>query len=341
METDSGRSGGTPPVDPDRLRGLYRLMTITRAVDLEAVALQRQGILPGYAPMRGQEAAQVGSGAALRAGDFAFGTFRELGVAIARGVDLTEYMATHSAHWNGGLYHPRHTGFANVNAVVAGSVLHAVGWARAEVFKRGSGVSVAYFGDGASSEGEVHEAMNFAGLDRLPVVFFCQNNGWAISMPTERQVAGGSVAARAAGYGMPGVCIDGNDVTVVYAAVTEAVVRARQGYGPTVIEAMTYRAGPHSTSDDPGRYRSLKQEAEWAERDPLAVTRAMLRRIGAWDGAAQDGLEEESRQIVAKLRAGIAELPAPDPRDMFAHVFAEPTEELRRQYRSLQEAAHA
>lgn len=317
--------------DTSRLLSLYRDMVVTRALDLEGVAMQRQGLVLGYAPMRGQEAAQVGSGAALTDSDFAFVTYRELGVAVARRVDLVGYMATHLAAWHGGLYDSKASGFGAINAVVAGGVLHAMGWARGERLKGGPGVAISYFGDGASSQGDVHEAMNFAALEKSPVVFFCQNNGWAISVPAEKQVAGGSVAARAAGYGMPGVRIDGNDVVEVYRATQAALERARAGEGPSVIEAMTFRAGPHSTSDDPGRYRTLEQENEWRERDPLTVMERRLRAEGLLDEADAGELQREARAVVDEVREGIRSLADRPGEEMFEFVFAQPPAALAKQ----------
>jgi len=311
---------------------LYRRMVLSRELDLEAVTMQRQGLLPGHAPTRGQEAAQVGSASALELSrDFAFPTYRELGVAVAMGVDLVQYMATHKAIWNGGTYDPRASHFAPVNAVVGGPVPHAVGWAMGEKLKGGSGVALAYFGDGASSQGDVHESMNFAGVFTAPVVFFCQSNGWAISLPTREQVAGGSVAARAQGYGMPGVTVDGNDVIAVYEATLAAVERARSGLGPSLIEAKTYRMGPHSTSDDPGRYRTLDEERDWRQRDPIEL---MEQRLQAEDSVDAEYFSRVRAQAVAeveRVRAAIAELRTPPGEEMFAFVFEAPTAPVRRQ----------
>ena len=242
----SGSAAG--PLTADELRELYSLMVAVRHLDTSAIAWQRQGIIPGYAPELGQEAAQVGSGYAVdTTRDFVFPTYREMGVARTMGVDMVAYMSTHKATWHGGLYNPMESRLAPIQAVVAGSVLHAVGWAHGQTLDGKDGVALTYFGDGASSQGDVHEAMNFAAVMKAPVVFFVQNNGWAISVPTERQVAGGSVAARAAGYGMPALQIDGDDVVAVLEATRRAFAHARSGNGPVLIEAMTYRRGPHST----------------------------------------------------------------------------------------------
>lgn len=323
-----------PPAAADSglLRRLYRAMALTRAIDREALALQRQGVLPAYVQVLGQEAAQVGSAAAFDpARDFAFPTYRELGAAMAWGVDPVGYLASHRALWHGGLWDPRAARFAPVNAVVGGPVTHAVGWALGARLDGTDGCALAYFGDGASSQGDVHEAMNTAGVWGLPVVFFCQNNRWALSVPTEEQVAGGSVAARAAGYGIAGERVDGNDAVAVHAAVRRAVERARSGGGPTVVEADTYRRAPHSTSDDPTRYRDRSEEAHWAARDPLELTRRHLLAAGAadaeWIAAADDAARRGAREAADAVSA----LPEPGGEEMFAHVFARPTATLREQ----------
>ncbi|MFJ6536401.1 thiamine pyrophosphate-dependent enzyme [Paenarthrobacter sp. NPDC091711] len=324
------------PLTHHQLRELYTLMAAVRHLDTSAVAWQRQGIIPGYAPELGQEAAQVGSGYAVdRTRDFVFPTYREMGVARAMGLDMVGYMSTHKATWHGGMYNPLESRFAPIQAVVAGSVLHAVGWAHGQTLAGHAtgeiGVAMTYFGDGASSQGDVHEAMNFAAVMKSPVVFFIQNNGWAISVPTERQVAGGSVAARAAGYGIPSVQVDGNDVVAVFEATRSAFAHCRAGNGPVVIEAMTYRRGPHSTADDPGRYRTLDEERLDAGEDPLERFKQRLLTDGVADEAffaeAQRLAEEEEEAV----REGIAELGPRPGAEMFSLVFQEPTPALQSQ----------
>lgn len=327
-----------PPPTPDQLRELYSLMAAVRHLDVSAVAWQRQGIIPGYAPELGQEAAQVGSGYAVdTARDFVFPTYREMGVARAMGVDMVAYMSTHKATWHGGLYDPVKSRLAPIQAVVAGSVLHAVGWAHGQTLEQNDGVALAYLGDGASSQGDVHEAMNFAAVMKAPVVFFVQNNGWAISVPTERQVAGGSVAARAAGYGIPGVQVDGNDVVAVLEATRRAIAHCRSGNGPVVVEAMTYRRGPHSTSDDPGRYRSLDEERSGAGEDPLG----RLRRRLLDDGIADDEFFAAAQVAAAaeetSIREGIEALGPRPGSEMFGLVFQETTPALQNQAASWRE----
>ena len=335
-----------PELTAEELRQLYKLLIATRDLDVAAVAWQRQGILPGYAPELGQEAAQAGSAFALDpTRDFAFPTYREMGVALALGVDMVEYMSTHKASWHGGLYNPVTTRLAPIQAVVGGSVLHAVGWAHGQRLAAGSAGSpegglpaaITYFGDGASSQGDVHEAMNFAGVLKAPVVFFVQNNGWAISLPTEEQVAGGRVAARAEGYGMASVTVDGNDAPAVVRATRAALEHARAGNGPVLIEAMTYRRGPHSTSDDPGRYRTLDEERRDGGEDPVTRLANLLLRSGAADQAFLDSAAAEAKAHTDTVREGIQALKPRPGREMFDYVFVEPTDALKAQARAWRE----
>ncbi|MEA5456177.1 thiamine pyrophosphate-dependent enzyme [Sinomonas sp. JGH33] len=326
-------------------------MTAVRQLDVAAISWQRQGILPAYAPELGQEAAQVGSALALDpTRDFAFPTYRELGVARAFGVDMVEYMSTHKATWHGGLWDPSKAHVAPIQAVVAGSVLHAVGWAHGQTLaaqntaqqntahgkapEGGYAVAITYLGDGASSQGDVHEAMNFAAIFKAPVVFFVQNNGWAISVPTEKQVAGGSVAARGAGYGIPALQVDGNDAAAVLEATRRAVAHARSGTGPVIVEAMTYRRGPHATSDDPGRYRTLDEERADGGADPLARLRERILAEGAAGEADLDAADAAGAAEAEAVRAGVIALGPRPGAEMFDFVFQEPTGELLRQKNS-------
>nr|WP_241979508.1 thiamine pyrophosphate-dependent enzyme [Cryobacterium suzukii] len=323
------------------------MLTNVRQLDTSAVAWQRQGLIPGYAPMLGQEAAQVGAGFGVdKARDFAFPTYREMGVAYTLGVNMVEYMSTHKAIWHGGLYDPVATHFAPFQAVVGGSVLHAVGWAHGQTLNgqtlnssstAGLGVALAFLGDGASSQGDVHEAMNFAAILTAPVVFFVQNNGWAISVPTEQQVAGGSVAARGAGYGMPAVRVDGNDVLAVLDATRRAAAHARAGLGPVVVEAMTYRRGPHSTSDDPGRYRTLDDEKIDGGEDPLSRFRAALLERGMADAAFFAEADAQAQARADEIRDGVVDLTSRPGSEMFDFVFQESTPTLGAQARQWRE----
>ncbi|MBB6119243.1 thiamine pyrophosphate-dependent dehydrogenase E1 component subunit alpha [Nocardiopsis algeriensis] len=342
MPTHESAGQGSATVDhlaPDLARTMYRHMRTARDLDTEAVALQRQGVFPAYVSVRGQEAAQVAAATALDPSrDFVFPTYREMAVALAYGVEMVGYMATHRALWHGGLYDAMESRFGAINAVVGGPVPHAVGWAVGERLRGGEGVALACFGDGASSEGDVHEAMNFAGVYGAPVVFFCQNNRWALSVPNERQVAGGSVAARAAGYGMPGVAVDGNDAGAVHRAVSEAAERARRGEGPTLVEALTYRVEPHSTSDDSARYRDEAEAERWRRhRDPVDLMRRALIEAGYAGEAELDRIDAEARARAEEIRDGVSTAPEPDGSELFTHVYRETTQELARQRRIWQE----
>lgn len=335
----------TPTPPEEELKTLYRLLVAVRQLDIAAVRWQRQGIIPGYAPLLGQEAAQVGSGYAVdTARDFVFPTYREMGVARAMNIDMVQYMATHKATWHGGLYDPSATRLAPIQAVVAGSVLHAVGWAHGQTLAReerepgtGSGVALTYFGDGASSQGDVHEAMNFAAVMKAPVVFFVQNNGWAISVPTSAQVAGGTVAARAAGYGMPSITVDGNDVVAVLAATRQAIEHCRSGNGPLLIEANTYRLGPHSTSDDPGRYRSLADEQAARSLDPVQRCADLLRTAYGTGTEYFDTILADAEAEIDRVRDGVEALEARPGSDMFTYVFQESTPALQQQEKAWRE----
>ena len=341
MPSPESTGQGTIAVEhlsPELTRGFYRDMRTARDLDTEAIALQRQGVFPAYVSVRGQEAAQVGGAAALDpTRDFVFPTYREMAAALTYGVEMVGYMATHRALWHGGLYDVMDSRFGAINAVVGGPVPHAVGWAVGERLRGGDGVAMAYFGDGASSEGDVHEAMNFAGVFTAPVIFFCQNNQWALSVPNHRQIAGGSIAARAEGYGLPGVLVDGNDVGAVHTATAKAVQRAREGGGPTVIEALTYRVEPHSTSDDPGRYRNEAEADQWRERDPLLLLRTALLEAGHADETYLSRVDAEAARRAEEIRDGVANAPEPEGSELFTHVFRETTEELTRQHRTWKE----
>ncbi len=325
------------------VRELYRTMALVRALNDDAIALARQGILHGYPPFTGQEAVQVGSAAAIDPRvDFAFPTYREMGAMIALGVDPVGLLAHHRGFGDGGVFDAARAHVAPMNAIVGGTVLHAVGWAMGAKLDGEEACALAYFGDGASSQGEVHEALNFAGVYRLPVVFLCTNNGWAISVRTEAQVAGGSVAARAAGYGMPGVRVDGNDVLAVHEATVAATQRARAGEGPTLIEAMTYRLGPHATSDDPSRYRDAAEEARARGRDPLVRARAALLASGEADDAFLAAVDAEVADRVREVRDRVVALEAPTFREQAALAYVKPPAAHRAQLETwMAEAAYA
>lgn len=313
------------------------LMRFARRLDEETISWQRQGLVPAFPPLRGQEAAQVGAALAMDfSRDMAFPTYREHAVALTAGVDLPGYYASHINQWHGGLWDPLASHFAPVQAVVAGSVLHTVGWALGQRLDGTDAVGVAFLGDGASSQGDVHEAMNFAAVMGAPVVFLVQNNQWALSVPLRDQVAGGSVAARAAGYDIPGITVDGDDVCAVFRAMTAEMDHVRSARQPVVLEAMTYRRGPHATSDDPGRYRTLAEEAEAGE-DPLDRAAATLRERGLLTDQWADQVDARIRQSLEKLRGYIETAETLPGEDMFRYVFAEDTPQLAAQQQQWRE----
>ncbi len=251
-----------------------------------------------------------------------------------RGVDVVEYLQYHRGIWHGGPYDPIANGFAPICVPVATQIVHAVGWALGAKLDGSSSCSLAYFGDGSTSEGDFHEAANLAAVLGAPAILFCQNNGWAISVPAEEQYAA-PIAARAAGYGFPGVRVDGNDVLAVYSATKDAVERARAGDGPTLIEAMTYRIGPHSTADDATKYRGDDEVERWRAFDPIERYRRYLASEGIADDASAAGFEAEAETWVGAVRAELITLGAPSAAEIFDHVFAEPPATLARQRREV------
>jgi 2-oxoisovalerate dehydrogenase E1 component alpha subunit len=331
--TPEGERVGHPdyPLDlsDDELRALYRDLALVRRWDVEATALQRQGELGIWASLLGQEAAQIGAGRAMRPGDMAFPTYREHGVAWARGVDPLQVMSLFRGVDNGG-WDPATLGFNLYTIVIGSQCLHATGYAMGMQRDGAENAVLAFLGDGATSQGEVNEAMIFAASFAAPVVFFCQNNQYAISVPLERQ-SRVPLYQRAAGFGFPGVRVDGNDVLAVLAVTRAALAAAREGQGPTFIEAFTYRMGAHTTSDDPTRYRLASELEEWKLRDPIARVKAYLARSGIADHAFFESVDAEGDELAARIRTGTLDMPDPAPTEMFDHVFAEQTPELAAQ----------
>ena len=314
-------------LDADRLRRLYRLMALSRRVDRQAINLTRQGALGVFASSLGQEAAQVGAVFALEPQDWLFPSYRDTVGTFARGVDIVEILALFQGSWHCG-FDPRACRVAPLTTPLATHALHATGLAMAARLRHDPIVALTFIGDGAASEGDAHEAMNIAAVYQAPVVFFVQNNQYAISVPVTQQMHAESIALRAPGYGMPGITVDGNDVLAVYGATRAAVERARAGSGPTLIEAVTYRMEPHTTADDQTRYRSAEEVAAWAERDPVARLVGVLREAGVLDDELIAAVDAEGEAIAARMRDSLFEAPAGDPREMFDHVYAEVTPQL-------------
>jgi len=322
--------GSQPPFDSALALEAYRWMRLSRTVDDKAFTMQRQGRLGTFSPTRGQEASVVGSALALRVGrDWLVPQYRELGAVLMHGLPLDQWFSYWMGNMAGG-WSPEDVRCLPVQIALAAQIPHAVGLAWGRRLQGHDDVVITYFGDGASSEGDFHEAANIAGVVKAPVILFLQNNGWAISTPRRLQTAARTFAARADGYGMPGVVVDGNDVMAVYAATAQAAERARAGHGPTLIESMTYRLGPHNTADDHTRYVDAADFEARAAFDPLTRLRLYLEAAGEWDQDKEAELAEE--QSKAAQRASTqAESARPDPRHVYEHVFARPHERLRRQ----------
>jgi len=307
---------------PEEYRGLYRDMVLVRRIDAEGTALQRQGELGLWAPLLGQEAAQVGSGRAQTADDYAFPTYREHGVAWCRDVDPVNLLGMFRGVNNGG-WDPNEKNFHLYTIVIGSQTLHATGYAMGMQRDGREAAVIAYFGDGASSQGDVNEAFVFASVNNAPVVFFCQNNQWAISEPNERQFRV-PLYQRAAGFGFPGVRVDGNDVLACLAVTKAALERARTGNGPMLVEAFTYRMGAHTTSDDPTRYRDSDELEEWKAKDPIQRMRSFLVKNKYADETFFKSVDDEADAVAEDIRARCVTMPDPKPVSIFDHVYAEP-----------------
>jgi 2-oxoisovalerate dehydrogenase E1 component alpha subunit len=309
------------------LQGLYRDMVLVRRFDREANALQRQGQLGIWVPLLGQEAAQIGAGRALAPKDMAFPSYREHGVAWCRGIDPTELLGIFRGTDQGG-WDSRATRFHLYTIVIGNQCLNATGYAMGQKFesKVGDGpdteATMCFFGDGATSQGDVHEGFVWAAVYDAPVVFYCQNNQWAISEPTERQTRV-PLYKRAQGYGFPGIRVDGNDVLACLAVSRWALEECRTGNGPVLVEAFTYRMDAHTTSDDPTRYRLADELELWKLKDPIERVRVhLVRSLGVEQGYF-DEVAAESDALAERFRCFCMEMPAPAPDRMFSQVYAE------------------
>jgi pyruvate dehydrogenase E1 component alpha subunit len=320
----------------ERLMGAYRVMVLARTLDERCLTLQRQGRIGFYVPMQGQEAAQIGCALALEADDWVFPAYRELGVALVRGVPVASLLNQFFGNRGDALkgrQMPNHYGyrkyrFVTVSSPVGTQITHAVGAAMAAKYRGDPIVTISFFGDGGTSSNDFHAGLNFAGVFRAPTVFFCQNNQWAISLPREKQTRSETLAQKAQAYGFSGFAVDGNDLRAVYRTVREARDRALRDGGPTLIEAQVYRLGPHSTSDDPKRYRTDEELARWREKDPVARLKQDLLRAGVLSEEEDRRLWERAKEEVAREIKAAEAVPPVDPATLFDDIFAAPPPNL-------------
>jgi pyruvate dehydrogenase E1 component alpha subunit len=321
-----------PEIPADTLYRLYRTMLLGRRFDERLLNLQRQGRIGTFPPITGQEAAQLGAVAPIRPDDWLVPSFRETAAELWRGRSLESVIIANNGLNEGGIMPDGGKDFPNA-IPVASQIPHAVGLAWAAKYRRTDEVVMVFFGDGATSEGDFHEGMNFAGVFQVPVIFVCQNNQWAISIPLSRQTRAKTLAQKAAAYGMPGIRVDGNDILAVYAAADAAVQRARAGDGPTLIECVTYRVQMHTTADDPKRYRSDEEVAKWQRRDPLPRFEKYLLGRGI---LTEEKISSLQADITAQIQSAVDNAEAQmktmgDPMEMFDHNYAELPPSLKRQ----------
>jgi len=327
LDSDGNLDTALEPKLADKdLRSLYRAMLLGRRLDERMVRLQRQGRIGTFAPTKGQEASQLGSAFTLRPSDWMVPSFRETAAMIWRGWPIEKLLLFFAGHLEGGQPAPEQHDLP-ITIPVATQLPHAVGLAYAVQYRGDDVVVMAYFGDGATSEGDFHEALNFAGVWHVPIVFVCQNNQWAISVPLKKQTHSRTIAQKALAYGLPGIQVDGNDVLAVYAASREAVDRARAGDGPTLIECVTYRLGVHTTADDPTKYRTDEEVAMWERKDPLTRFRAYLEKRNLLEEGLEKAVDDEIAEAVRRFEA----TPPTDPLTMFDHVYAELPPDLQAQ----------
>jgi 2-oxoisovalerate dehydrogenase E1 component alpha subunit len=331
--------GAEAPLDLSESVIAYRHMVRTRVLDERLTGLQRQGRIGFHVGSLGEEAAIIGAAIALRKQDWIFPCYREFGAALARGFPLQSFVDNMFGNARDTVlgrqmpdhYTSREHRWVSISSPVGTQITQAVGFAWGAALKKDDLATLVFFGDGATSSSEFHAGMNFAGVFKAPTVFLCRNNGWAISVPVERQTASKDFASKGQAYGVPGVRVDGNDLFAVVREVRRAVERAATGQGPTLIEALTYRMGGHSTSDDPNAYREQEDLERWRTRDPLGLIRAYLEAHGEWDDARDVALRTEIETAFKAAVASAERVPKPSLESMFDDVYAEPTPNLKEQ----------
>lgn len=323
-----------PKLSDDEIKRLFELMIISRRFDEMALNLHAEGRLGTYASILGQEASQIGSAFAIENTDWVFPSFREMGVYITMGYPMYKLFQ----YWTGderGASTPEGLNIFPVCVPVGTQIPHAVGAAFAAKIKGHKIAAAAYFGDGGTSKGDFHEAFNIAGVYKLPVVFICQNNQWAISLPRERQTASKTIAQKAFAYGFEGIQVDGNDVFAVYKASLDALEKARKGGGPTFIECFTYRLADHTTADDAARYRSKEEVEKWKEKDPLLRLRLFMQKKGIWEQKYEDDVMKKAKEEVDKAVKMEENTEPPKPEDVFKFTYNELTKRQIKQVKDV------
>ncbi len=326
-----------PQLTEEKLVGFYRQMLISRTADTKAFAMQREGRMGTYPPLKGHEAVQVGSAMAMEAEDWLFPHYRDLGALLIRGVPIHFVYL----YWIGNEAGSRFPDGARVfpfTVPVGSQIPIGVGHALGAKLRKEKQAALISFGDGATSEGDFHDGMNFAGVFNAPAVFLCQNNKWAISVPRERQTAAKTIAQKAVAYGFPGMQVDGNDVLAVFSAVKEALDKARAGGGPTLIEADTYRMSDHTTADDASRYRPEEEVKAWEKKDPIVRFRNYLRAKGIWKEELEKNLQEEADKIVEEAVHQAENFPLPELEDIFRYTYKEMPPHLEEELAELKAA---
>lgn len=324
-----------PQLDDDKLVEAYKTMLYARVADIKAVSLQRQGRIYTLPANMGQEAAAVGSALAIEKSDWMVTAYRELGAWLVKGVTMKHYFLYFGGSEEGSRY-AEDARITPVAVPISSQLPHAVGIAHAINYRGEKDVVLAYFGDGGTSQGDFHEAMNWAAVYNCPVIFFCNNNQYAISLSRKKQTRSETLAQKAIAYEMPGIQVDGNDFLAVYRATSEAVKHARSGKGPVLIEAVTYRMGAHTTSDDPGRYRTKEEEEEWKGKDPLKRMKIFLEEKKLWDDKKEKEYRSEAEEDVAKQFREVENMAPPKVDDIFKYQFAELPDSLKQQQVELQ-----
>lgn len=319
-----------PDISEDKIKEMYHMMVLLRTMDEKLFNLQRSGKIGTYAQVKGEEASEIGSAMALEPQDWVIPSFREMGVLMVRGADRGKLVQG----WNGdtrAFAVPEGANMLPPAIPIASQLLHASGIAWASKIRKLNSVSIVYFGDGATSEGDFHEALNFAGVFKLPIIFLCQNNLWAISTPREKQTAAETIAQKAIAYGIHGIQVDGNDILAVYKATKDAADRARKGEGPTLIETMTFRMGDHTTSDDSSKYRSDDLKKEWEPKDPILRLQKYFEKIGTWSEDYGNWVKDTvAKEVEEAVEKGL-NVEAPSPYQMFEDVFVEMPKILQEQ----------